>query len=353
MDEIMIIIPSLNPDKALTEVVDGLLEAGIHNILVINDGSAAEYLEPFKYAEKRGCEVISHEVNKGKGQALRTAFSYIKTNYPGIKAVITVDGDNQHRVEDIIKCAELYREKPDNVILGCRDFSGKDVPARSRFGNNMTRMVFQVACGIKISDTQTGLRCIPAEYLGEMLSIPGDRYEYETNMLLHMKEQGIPFDEVKINTVYIEDNSSSHFNPIRDSIRIYGVILKFFISSIWSAVIDILIFAIMCNILACFMERNMYILLSTITARVISSLCNYAINHKIVFKSKGTMKQTIIRYYILCVCQMMVSYGIVALVSGVINAGKSLVVVLKLITDVILFFISFRIQKQWVFNNSK
>lgn len=349
MNDIMVIVPSLNPDNALIQVVDGLRSAGFNNIIVVDDGSDDKHQEPFKHAKESGCTVILHDINMGKGQALRSAFKYVTFNRSDIKAVITVDGDNQHEIPDIVNCINEYRNKPDNIILGCRDFSQDDVPARSRFGNNMTRFVFRCACGIKISDTQTGLRCIPAQYLHNMLEIDGNRYEYETNMLLYMKEHRIPFSEVKIHTVYIEENSSSHFNPIKDSVRIYAVIFKFLASSVWASVVDLLMFAVMCHLLAGHLDKSMYILASTILARVISSLCNYTINHKIVFKSEGSMRNTIVRYYILCVCQMVVSYALVFLAAYVLHIGGGLVVAAKAVIDTILFFISFRIQKAWVF----
>lgn len=348
-DDVVIIVPSLNPDEALVEVVKSVADAGIKNIVVIDDGSDEKYKEPFKLSENMGAKVITHEVNMGKGKALKTAFEYILNTYKDVTGVVTVDGDNQHRIKDIIKCIEKHREMPEHMVLGCRDFSKPDVPPRSKFGNNLTRRVFRFTCGLKISDTQTGLRCIPFKYLKDMLEVDGNRYEYETNMLLSMKDYSIPYTEVEIETVYIEENASSHFNPIKDSIRIYKVIFKFLLSSIWASVVDIVMFALMCYILSGSFEKETYILLATVSARVISSLCNYIINHKIVFKSKGKVVHTILKYYILCVCQMGVSYALVCSLSIWLNVGGILLVLLKAVIDTILFFISFRIQKMWVF----
>lgn len=348
-DDIVIIVPSLNPDEALVEVVKSVADAGISNIIVIDDGSDDKHKEPFKTSENIGAKVITHEVNMGKGKALKTAFEYILNNYKNVTGVVTVDGDNQHRIKDIIKCIDKHREMPEHIILGCRDFSKPDVPPRSKFGNNLTRRVFRFTCGLKISDTQTGLRCIPFKYLKDMLEVDGNRYEYETNMLLSMKDYSIPYTEVEIETVYIEENASSHFNPIKDSIRIYKVIFKFLLSSIWASIVDIVMFALMCYILSGSFEKKTYILLATIIARIISSLCNYMINHKIVFKSKGRVAHTIVKYYLLCLCQMGVSYALVCSLSIWLNVGGILLVLLKAIIDTILFFISFRIQKMWVF----
>ncbi len=97
------------------------------------------------------------------------------------------EGDNQHRAKDIKKCSETM-VSTGNVVLGVRDFTGDDVPARSKFGNNMTSGVFKVLCRLNISDTQTGLRAIPYKYLETFDKVEGERFEYETNMLLAFKK---------------------------------------------------------------------------------------------------------------------------------------------------------------------
>ena len=234
---VTIIIPSLNPDEKLEQVVTGLVEAGYEDIVVVNDGSDEAHKGPFERLGKlTQCTILTHKVNRGKGRALKTAFSYVLKNRMDIAGVITVDGDNQHKVKDIKACDVLLCKKKDRVILGCREFSGKDVPTRSKFGNKITSFIFRVACGMKISDTQTGLRAIPYKYLNKMMKIEGERFEYETNMLLSLNKKQIPYMERKIDTVYIEENQTSHFNPIIDSIKIYKVILKFMFSSIAASI---------------------------------------------------------------------------------------------------------------------
>ena len=162
--KISVILPSLNPDEKLMLVVNGLIKEGFEDIIIVNDGSDEAHMQPFKEASThKEVTILIHEVNKGKGRALKTAYEYCIANRPDIEGVVTVDGDNQHRPEDIRKCCEKMIENPDCVVLGCRDFSEKNVPAKSRFGNNVTKGVFRFACGIKISDTQTGLRAIPAK----------------------------------------------------------------------------------------------------------------------------------------------------------------------------------------------
>ncbi len=224
---VTIIVPSLDPDEKLMQVVEGLLAEGFRDIVLVNDGSRADRLEPFRQAaEHPEVTVLTHEVNKGKGRALKTAFAWCIDNRPDIDGVVTVDGDNQHRPADVRKCAQAMTEHPEKVWLGVRDFSLEHVPARSRFGNTVTRSVVKWACGTRITDTQTGLRAIARRHLPLMCRIEGERYEYETQMLLDFRDEGVGIGEVVIDTVYIDENQTSHFNTLKDSWKIYRIIFR-------------------------------------------------------------------------------------------------------------------------------
>ncbi len=227
---VTIVLPSLNPDEKLTAVLYELREAGFDDILLVNDGSDSAHLTYFPSEDDENCELLTHEVNRGKGAALKTAFRRFLQSRSESIGVVTVDGDHQHRAEDVRRCAEAMFEDPRFVILGVRDFSKQGTPFRSRAGNLLTSLVFRVFCGLRISDTQTGLRAIPRSYLPDLAGVEGDRFEYETNMLLEMKKRNIPYREIPIETVYIEGNSSSHFHAVRDSFKIYRLIFKFLFS---------------------------------------------------------------------------------------------------------------------------
>ncbi|MDD6572302.1 MAG: bifunctional glycosyltransferase family 2/GtrA family protein [Thermoflexaceae bacterium] len=346
---VTVIIPSLNPDEKLLLVVKSLTDIGFKDIIIVNDGSDKEHMIPFEEAGKIAeCTILTHEVNKGKGRALKTAFAYCIANRKGIDGVVTVDGDNQHRAEDILACAKRMQEKKNSVILGTRDFHQKDVPFKSRFGNNMTGFVFRFACGMKISDTQTGLRAIPYEYLPVLCEVSGERFEYETNMLLTFKKLDIPYEEVSIQTVYIDENATTHFHPVRDSFKIYGIIIKFLFGSVSSCLIDLGLFTVL-KILTSGLSERISILISTVVARVFSSFYNYNFNRRAVFDSREKAGNTVVRYYILCIVQMMVSYGLVYAANHVFSMGNIMTVVSKAVIDTFLFFISFQIQRVWVF----
>ena len=352
--KISVILPSLNPDEKLLLVVNGLIAEGFDDIIIVNDGSDEAHMEPFRKAsEYEQVTVLTHEVNRGKGRALKTAYEYCIANRPDIDGVVTVDGDNQHRPKDIKACCEKMMANPKCVVLGCRNFSGGNVPAKSKFGNNVTKVVFRFACGIKISDTQTGLRAIPAKYLKFMAKIKGDRFEYETRVLLEMKRNNIEFLEVPIETVYIEENATTHFRPIRDSIIIYAVILKYIAGSLMSFLIDIGLFTLLQYMFGSKLDRVYNIMVATVGARIISSLFNYFYNRHAVFESDEKVGKTMLRYYTLCVCQTAVSYGLVYLISAFFKTENIFTSLIKMVVDVILFMISFKIQQSWVFKNSK
>ncbi len=222
-----IVLPSLDPDAKFARVVDGLVEAGFEHIVIVNDGSAPDHRHFFEAAaEKPGCTVLTHEVNRGKGRALKTAFSYVSEQLPELAGVITIDGDGQHLLPDIVACGDRMLAEGDAVVLGCRDFSLPGIPPRSVAGNRTTSRFFRLLFGIRLSDTQTGLRAIPARYLETFCGVEGERFEYETNMLLMMKRLGIPFLEQPIATVYDPEDYSSHYNAVKDSWRIFKVMFR-------------------------------------------------------------------------------------------------------------------------------
>ena len=227
LENAAIVLPSLNPDHRFEKVLQGLIEAGFRHIVVVDDGSDAEHKPFFDIARKNEvCHVLVHEVNRGKGRALKDAFAYVHEKLPELRGVVTIDGDGQHLLGDIIACGERMLAEGDKVVMGCRDFSHPDVPPRSVAGNRFTAAMFRLCYGIRITDTQTGLRAIPAQFLESFAHFEGERFEYETNMLLQMKRLGISFVEQPIETVYDKEEYSSHYNAVKDSWRIFRIMAK-------------------------------------------------------------------------------------------------------------------------------
>lgn len=229
-DAVAIVLPSLDPDRKFEDVVNGLLEKGFQHIVIVDDGSDQGHQRWFEKAgENPECVVLHHPVNRGKGRALKTAFAHVLEKEPELAGVITIDGDGQHLVEDIIACGERMLAEGDKVVLGCRDFDQPGVPPRSVAGNKTTSRMFRIFCGIRITDTQTGLRAIPRRFLKPFCEIDGERFEYETNMLLQMKRRGISFVEQSITTVYDPEDYSSHYHAVKDSWRIFKVMFRYLV----------------------------------------------------------------------------------------------------------------------------
>lgn len=376
---VTIVLPSLDPDEKLNLVVDGLLDKGFKDIVLVNDGSHEDHLEPFEIAAQHPeVTVLTHEVNKGKGRGLKTAFEFVLKNRPDSLGVVTVDGDNQHTSKDILKCAERMIAEKDKVVLGCRDFNQANVPPKSRFGNKTTSRVFRILCGMKISDTQTGLRAIPRQYLELLVNTKGERFEYETEMFFALHKNHIDWVEETIETVYIEDNASTHFNPFLDSIKIYRIILRFVfkyaMASLICCVIDIGLF----NLLDIIFRKTgtlanveikdkigqffvkifsggdnevaLQVLVATVVARVVSSIVNYFLNRNAVFESKASVKKSVWKYYILCIVQMIFAAVGVMLMTRLFGANEIREgLIYKPVVDVILFFASYQVQQRWVF----
>ena len=361
LSKISVVLPSLDPDEKLIAVVDGLLEYGFSDIILINDGSKQENLHYFTDLAAQHPEItlLHHEVNKGKGAALKNAFRWFLENRPEGFGVVTVDGDNQHHPEDTRRCCEHMMETGRSV-LGCRDFTLPHVPSRSRFGNHTTSLIFKIFVGMTISDTQTGLRGFPREVIEKIVDVYGDRFEYETNMLLAFKTMGIPFDEVKIRTVYIEENKSSHFRVIHDSWRIYKLILAHFfrytLSSIASAVVDTGLFALLSKVLSGLLTGLSLTAAAGIIARVVSSLFNFFLNKKVVFKTDCSTGKAMVRYYALALPQMaaqvLLTQGVYALL-GIGDSANGLRTLIYAVVMIALYFISYMIQQRWVFAPEK
>ncbi len=359
LDSVAVVLPSLNPDHRFKAVADGLIEAGFRHIVVVDDGSDEEHKHWFdELRPSPVCHVLVHEVNKGKGRALKDAFAYVHEKLPELKGVVTIDGDGQHLLGDIIACGERMLREGDKVVMGCRDFSHPDVPPRSVAGNRFTAAMFRLCYGIRITDTQTGLRAIPAQYLERFSEIEGERFEYETNMLLQMKRMGIGFVEQPIETVYDKEEYSSHYNALKDSWRIFKVMAKFLLSSGAAFLIDTGIFYILMLLFAA-KWGTFAPSISLVIARVISSFVNFNANKSFVFKSKASYKRAMLRYYILCVIQLAVNAaltnGLVALAGRAaghaISAG--LATLIQILVMTVLFFISYPIQREWVFAEKK
>lgn len=348
-----VIIPAYEPDTRLLSLLQTLREGKIGPVIIVNDGSGDAYADVFtgaeEYVRELGGAILTHEVNRGKGRALKTAFSHILETYPDAVGCVTADSDGQHTAECICKVRQALESNPDKLIMGVRRFDGEGVPWKSRAGNKITEVVFSYISGVHVTDTQTGLRGIPRAFMKELIDVPGERFEFETQMLLESAGR-YPIIEVPIQTIYDSvDNHQTHFNTFKDSARIYRILadrfMKYAFASVSSCVIDLALFAIFCSIFRG--KISGYIAVSTVLARVISAIYNYTMNYKVVFKSKQNVATAGTKYFILAVVQM----GLSALL---VTGGNAVLpflpeVVVKAVVDTLLFFMSYKIQQKYVF----
>jgi putative flippase GtrA len=335
---VAVLIPAWEPDEEFLRLVEGLVPFGFGALLIVDDGSSATADPIFATVEGMpGVRLLHHAVNLGKGRALKTGFNCVLATLPGIEIVVTADADGQHTLQDIAAVAQAALTAPTRFVLGARSFGGT-VPFRSRFGNGLTRQIFRLVTGASLIDTQTGLRAIPRSRLAELLPLEGERYEFEMTMLAHLCRSGKHPLEVPIATVYHEGNRSSHFDPVRDSMRIYFVLARFYASSLLAAAIDFAGFT-----LAFAATGN--ILVSVAVGRL-SSLVNFLVNRRFVFKGRGPVVSALGRYYMLAVVIAGLSYMLIR--AAVVHLHWN-VFVAKLVIDALLSLISFAGQRTWVF----
>ncbi len=354
MFNVAIIIPALNPTPSLIEYVKAILAEGAAQVIVVNDGSRAELTPIFTACSQLdNCIVLTHETNKGKGRALKTAFTYFLHNMNHLAGVITADADGQHAVEDVYKLATALADMQSGILLGVRDFSQNNVPFRSKLGNRATSLIFRLLYGYKLEDTQTGLRAIPVKELPQIARLKGERYEYEINMLIYARKMNIAMKEIPIQTLYFNHNEGSHYNSIIDSIRVFrkliSGLLRYSFSTIASGVIDIICFILLANVFFIELPLKTRVFFATLLARVFSSSGNFYLNRKLVFQSGNPLSGSIIRYYSLVIGQMIASYVLV--ISANLSFGANIVLV-KIIVDTLLGIISYQLQLHWVFKKS-
>jgi putative flippase GtrA len=337
---VIVLIPAYEPDMKLIRLLEAIAETGSGiKALLVNDGSGPGYDEIFDRAAALGCTVIGHRVNRGKGFALKRGFAYVERFFPG-HDVVCADCDGQHRVIDILRVANGIVADRGAMVLGSRRFSGR-VPLASRFGNAVTRVVFARSTGLCIYDTQTGLRGYPAAMLPWLLTVHGDRFEYELNVLLEAAEAGVTIQELPADTIYIDGNASSHFRPLVDSARVYAPLVKFSLSSLGAFAIDVVVLFV-----ATALAGNL--LASVVTARVVSSTFNFVANRRLVFahRQRSSRAGCASRYFGLVGAIMVANYSMMYVWYERLGVG---LLPSKFLTEAALFGASYQIQKRFVF----
>jgi glycosyltransferase involved in cell wall biosynthesis len=336
--KIAVLIPARRREPQLGPLVDDLLLAGFGAVIVVDDGSPAPD-QPFfqSLAARDRVHVLHHPINLGKGRALKTGMNYFLDRFPQFAGIVTADADGQHSAPDIVRVASQLEISSGRAVLGSRDFSGA-IPFRSRFGNSITGLVFHFFSGCRIGDTQSGLRAFPTSLLPQLLALPGERYEYEMTVLAYLCRQGSAPVELPITTIYIDENRSSSFNPVRDSMRIYFVLLRFYASSLASAALDFTGFTV-----TFVLTRDV---LASVIAGRLSSLVNFLLNRRFVFHSDDGLWVSLWRYYLLATAIAAASYG--SILELAVHWRWN-VLAAKVVVDTTLSLATFSVQRVLVF----
>lgn len=338
--QIAILIPTLNPDERLINLVNHLNNESVGKIIIINDGTKKENMYIFDKLEN--VTIYTHEVNKGKGAAIKTGISNVKKYFPDVCGIITADCDGQHSVEDIKKIKKEMIQY-DEIVLGTRNFDSSNVPITSKIGNTFSSIYFKVFTGISLKDTQTGLRAIPKKYFEFCLEVEGQRYDYEMRFLEKVCERKYKIRTVTINTIY-EEKHTTEFRFVKDSLIIYGAFFKNLFVAVTSAIIDIVLFAV-------FHKFISKIIFATIFARIISGLYNFTLNKLWTFNNKDKKNLPIQsgKYLVLFLVQMYMSGFMTSILDKLFGAWLGIIFI-KIIVDCVIFFVNFFIQKKWIFN---
>lgn len=355
-----VVIPSYNPDVKLSMFVDELIMSGFSDIVIIDDGSdfgIRKVKTTFDYVKaKNECTILHHGTNMGKGMALKTGFKYCMAWREEDTVVVTADDDGDYSVGHIRECLQAYGQdegEEAKVMIASRDFRNSGYAKRKIVSNAVAGFVMKYFCGVNIKDVQTGLRLIPYKYLEKIMHVPGAGFDYEINMLVELKYQNIPYIERIISMEDIVTKSYAKYNPLRDTLKFLGMMLKYAFSSLSATAVDLAVFYILLHIFdggSFRMDKNAGMLVATVIARVISSTFNCILNKKAVFKSDAPMKGVIVKFYIFSLFRAGVSYGMVLGISYILGSyADSVTVVIKMLADFILFFVGYKIQKKWIF----
>jgi putative flippase GtrA len=333
------LIPAYKCDSVVVELAEKLIASGMFQALVcVNDGSGPDYDSYFNSLRELGVFVIDHAINLGKGMALRTGMNHVACHYPNSVGIVTMDADGQHLLPDIMAVGQALLKQPHSLVMGCRTFD-ESVPLRSRFGNKVSKKVIRLFGGLKVSDTQTGLRGIPMSFVPSLLRLRTSGYDFELDMLLKTRDLNIPVIEVPIQTVYLDNNRSSSFNPILDSMRIYYVFIRFNISSVISVVIDYSIFSLL-------IASGISVAWSVGIGRVCAGSINFIINKNLVFKSTKDYRKSLALYVASLLMFGIMSYYMILIFSDMF--GMSLLLS-KVAAEALLYLFSFLLQRDIVF----
>jgi glycosyltransferase involved in cell wall biosynthesis len=206
------VIPVYNNAGTVLDVVSRCLRQ-MENVLVVDDGSTDLKLD--EACAGLPVTLIRHSENRGKGAAIITALEFVKTR--NADYMITIDADGQHYPEDIPLFFPIMEANDYTLVIGCRDFSGKNVPFSSRFGRSFANFWMSLETGIDAGDCQSGFRAYPVKYIVQ-LNFLCSKYNFETEVLVKSAWAGLELRSLPVRSWYPEPGKRiSHFRPWGDN----------------------------------------------------------------------------------------------------------------------------------------
>src|SRR5262249_43445716 len=223
------VIPAYQDEKHIGDIARRTRER-IDHVLVVDDGSTDQ---TGQRAREAGADVIVHDQNRGKGEAIKTGLSYWFTaSNPSrsgpdrqITWAILLDSDGQHLPEEIDRFLEAAADaaRP-TFLIGNRMNDVGRMPFIRRVVNRYMSNQISRVCGQKIPDTQCGYRMLPQQLIPDLLG-GGHRYDYETEVLIIASRTGYQIESVPITTVYTDQVSKIH--PVRDALRFFKLMRRY------------------------------------------------------------------------------------------------------------------------------
>lgn len=333
------IVPCYRQPEEYINVLSELLSTEIYKIIIVDDGNVK--LIELNQIKSSKIVLIRHERNIGKGAAIKSALKYIKKYETSeISGIVMLDCDGQHSIKDMEKLIESHKEFSDKIVLGVREFTGKNVPFKSKLGNNVMSFLFHLIFDVRIIDTQTGLRIIPSRLIEEIIDIKNNRFAFELEFLIRgIRKTDIV--QVPISTIYHEKNRETNFRPFLDSVNILYPLIRTATVGLTAVALDyIILLALLINEISLFY--------SLLIARLIGLIYSSIMIRNFVWRSTRKKARSYIKYFTLWIANLLFLYFILDSFSSTIKE----IFILKIFIDFVLFVINFIIQRK-IFDSKK
>ena len=355
--KISVVIAAEDPDVKTEEYIKSLIENKIEDIIIVDKGCAGKAKKILERLKSLPVVTIIESRKSARDSALKAAFKFLSENRPETDAAVCCAEDGRYSFAAIKECVRTFAENPKSVILGKRAVSDEKLSLKTKIGSSISGFLYRFALGIKLKDTGCSLRLIPSEYFGFFASLEGSEAGYETRMLSGIVNEKIPYEEALVEAPVKSPSLERGFRSLKKTIAVYSIVLAYFIkfalSSVSSYLLDLGLYALVLYFVQGKLSVGAQVLVCTAVSRVISSLFNYTLNRKTVFKSTDNLAATTLRYYILAVLKLAASYALIYLFTDLLGITGFAQLIIKAVVDLVLFVFSFQFQRVWVFKNKK